>query len=278
MERGRTRLLASPAIDHWQKDRESIEAEDLLEHAFGRGFSKSEEVPTPVARRFERYVARRETGEPTQLIKGYSLFRGLELIAKPGTFIPRDSTEYLALQAIRRLNGRRRPVAVDVACGAGPVALSVKNEVRRAAVYGTDLQTSAVRDARANARKLRLRVEFLRGDLFSSLPRALRGRVDVITLHPPYVGKRELKELPDEIRRWEPPEVLTDGSPEGLGLIRATVAEAPEWLRRGGWLLVEVSPDRSRSVTTIMRRGGFRDVRSTVDRGFKVTRVLCGKL
>ena len=115
------------------------------------------------------------------------------------------------------------------------------------------------------------------GDLFGALPKQLRGGVDVVTLHPPYVARSELRELPDEIRRWEPAHTLTDRSPDGLGLIERTTTEAPAWLRPGGWLLIEVSPDRARSVRSVMQRTGFRDVRSTIDRGFRVTRVLVGR-
>jgi len=39
-----------------------------------------------------------------------------------------------------------------------------------------------------------------------------------------------------------------------------------------------VSPDRARPVASVMRKGGFTDVRSTMDRGFKVTRVLVGRV
>jgi release factor glutamine methyltransferase len=105
----------------------------------------------------------------------------------------------------------------------------------------------------------------------------LRGKVDVITLHPPYVAKTEMRDLPDEIRRWEPAHTLTDRSPDGLGLIARTAAEAGTWLKPGGWLLIEVSPDRARSVRSVMQRNGFRDIRSTADRSFKVTRVLVGR-
>ena len=56
-------------------------------------------------------MERRATGEPIPLIKGYAEFRGLELLAEPGVFVPRDSSEFLAEQAIRRLRGRKQPVA-----------------------------------------------------------------------------------------------------------------------------------------------------------------------
>jgi release factor glutamine methyltransferase len=144
-------------------------------------------------------------------------------------------------------------------------------------VYGTDVSADAVRIARTNAQRLRLLATFVTGDLFQALPRSVAGHVDVITLHPPYVARRELKHLPDEIRNFEPAHTLTDQSVDGLGLVERAIVEAPEWLRRGGWLLVEVAPDRARSVSSLMRRGGLREVRSTMGGELKVTRVVVGR-
>ena len=272
-------LKASTAIDHWQRDRERIEADELLCFAMGVDRVRpGDDVPAGVRRRFGRMVERRASGEPVQLIMGHAVFRGLEIEARPGVFVPRDSTEFLAEQAIRRLHGRRRPVAIDLATGGGAVALSIANEVPGARVFGSDISQAAVRVARHNAEGLRLRATFVKGDLFGALPRRIAGEVDVITLHPPYVARGELRDLPEEIIRFEPVHTLTDQSVDGLGLVGRTVTEAPAWLRPGGWLLIEVSPDRARPVASVMRRGGFGDVRSTMDRGFKVTRVLVGRL
>jgi len=282
LDRAVERLTASSAIDHWQRDRELIEAEDLLAHALDIELGTDEldrELPVPAAahRRFERMVDRRVKGEPVQLIKGFAVFRGMEIGARPGVFVPRDSSEFLAEQAIRRLRRRRRPILVDVATGGGTIALAAANEVPGVRAFGSDISANAVRVARRNAAALRLRATFGVGDLFGGVPSELKGRVDVVTLHPPYVPKGELRDLPDEIRRWEPPHTLSDRSIDGLGLIGRTASEAGEWLKPGGWLLIEVSPDRSRAVASVMRNGGFHDVRSTVDEGFKVTRVMVGR-
>jgi release factor glutamine methyltransferase len=222
-------------------------------------------------------VDRRATGEPVQFITGYAEFRGIKLMAKPGVFVPRDSTEFLAEQAVRRLRRRRRAIAIDLATGGGTVALAVANETKGVRVFGSDVSRKAVRVARANAERLGLRATFVTGDLFGGLPRQIRGRVDVITLHPPYVPKREVRDLPDEIRRFEPVHTLTDRSPDGLGLVHRAAVEALEWLKKGGWLLIEISPDRSRSVAKVIRHYGFRDVRSTAGGELKVTRVVVGR-
>ena len=272
------KLKASPAIDHWQKDREQIEAEDLLAHVMnGDEPEANDEVTARTARAFRALVDRRATGEPIPFIKGYSEFRGIHLIAAPGVFVPRDSSEFMVEQAVRRLRRRARPTHVDLATGAGTIALAVANEVPGAAVYGTDLADDAVKLARRNARRLGLTASFAAGDLFDPLPPRIAGAVDVITIHPPYVAKHELDELPDEIRAWEPVHTLTDHSDDGLGLVRRTIDESPKWLSPNGWLLLETDPDRARDVKRLFVRGGFREVQSTKGGELRVTRVVVGR-
>jgi len=277
LTRAEATLKASSAIDHWQQDRELIEAEELLLHVLGEDPDPDEEIATRDRREFEALVARRAEGEPIPYIKGYSAFRDIELIAEPGVFVPRDSSEWLAEQAIRRLRGRKRPVHVDLATGGGTIALAVADEVPNAEVYGTDVAADAVKLARRNAKRLGLTATFSKGDLFGALPSRLRGSVDVITLHPPYVARDEMEELPDEIREWEPAHTLTDRSVDGLGLVQRAVAEAPAWLTRKGWLLVEVSPDRAKAVARVFTKAGFRDVERTKGGELKVTRVIVGR-
>jgi release factor glutamine methyltransferase len=270
-------LKSSPAIDHWQRGRERIEAEDLLWHVLGEEADPLGHVSADQRRAFDRLVRRRATGEPIPFIKGYTEFRGLDLTVRPGVFVPRDASEFLAVQAMRRLRGRSRPVHVDLATGAGTIALAVANEVPRASVTGADVSADAVRLARANAKRLGLRARFVTGDLFGGLPRTLAGTVDVVTLHPPYVPMRELKDLPEEIRAWEPEHTLTDRSHDGLGLIIRTAREAPSWLSPDGWLLLEVSPDRVNHVKGVLRCEGFRDIRSTKGGPLPLTRVIVAR-
>jgi release factor glutamine methyltransferase len=270
-------LKASPAIDHWQRGRERIEAEDLLWHVLDHEPEPDEKVSDADRGAFDRLVRRRAKGEPIPYIKGYTEFRGLELRVGPGVFVPRDASENLADQAIRRLRKRRKPVHVDLATGVGTIALAVAHEVRKADVVGTDLSAEAVRQARANAKRLRLGARFVKGDLFASVPKRLAGSVDVITFHPPYVPRREVRDLPQEIRDWEPMHTLTDRSVDGLGLIQRTAREAPDWLSPDGWLLVEVSPDRVRDVKKVLGRAGFRDARSTKGGPIPLTRVIVAK-
>ncbi len=270
-------LKASPAIDHWQKGRERIEATELLTHVLGDEPEPGDRISARDAATFRALVERRAIGEPIPYIKGYTAFRDIELRVKPGVFVPRDSSEWLAEQAIRRLRRRKAPVHVDLATGIGTIALAVADEVPKASVFGTDLSGDAVRLARKNAKRLGLAATFVTGDLLDPLPGKLRGRVDVITIHPPYVARDEVEELPDEVRAWEPAHTLTDQSDDGLGLITRTAREGPAWLDGRGWLLVEVSPDRAKDVKRVLTGAGYRDVESTKGGELKVTRVIVGR-
>lgn len=275
---GERRLKRSPALDHWPADRERRDAEALLAFVLGtEDVDGIEVVDGRRARRFDGLIRRRAGGEPMAHITGWTEFRGLRLRVRPGAFVPRQSSEFTVEQAVRRLSRRRRPVAVDLATGIGPIALAIAAAVPRARVVGTDISGDALRQARENARALRLRnVTFRRGDLFRALPAAIRGRVDVIAAHVPYVPKHELRDLPLEVRGFEPAHTLTDYSEHGLSLTERAAEEGRPWLRPGGWILLEVSPDFARRVRGQLLRAGYRDVRST--RGWPhVTRVLVGR-
>lgn len=247
--------------------------EDTIESSTLRG-----EVPASLRGRFERLIQRRIAGEPVAMIVGKTEFKGLELEVRRNTFVPRNSSELLADEAIRRLRGRRRPVAVDVCTGTGPVALAIANDLPKARVWGVDIWGPALSVARRNAERLRIRnATFLRSDMLNALPASLRGGTDTFTIHPPYVARQEVGTLSTEIRKFEPAPSLTDGSDDGLGLVRRLVDDAPEWLAPGGWILVEVSPNLSRKVRGILQRAGYRRVRSHRD-SLGATRVVGGSL
>ena len=113
--------------------------------------------------------------------------------------------------------------------------------------------------------------------MFSSLPSRLRGTVDVITIHPPYVPKGEIDDLPIEIKKYEPLHTLTDRSDDGLDLTRRVIDEGRDWLRPGGWVLIEIVAPEFKRIRPLFRDAGYVDVQSTHGE-LKLTRVICGRV
>lgn len=281
LDEAETQIRRSKKVDLWRPSDARVNAEEILGAVLGKeitGDHLDDPVGASETRRFRSMVARRSGGEPVALIIGYTEFRDLKLTVKKGVFIPRNSSELLAEKAIAKLKRRTTPVGVDVATGMGPVALAMANEVPKATIYGADIWMPSIKLARTNAQNLRLRnVHFVKSDMLKGLPEGIRGRVDVFTIHPPYVARSVVASLPREIKDFEPKVSLTDNSDDGLGLPRLLVEQAPAWLKPGGWVMIEVSPDLSRSVRSILIRGGFRDVKSERD-SLGATRVISGRI
>ena len=223
----------------------------------------------PERRLRERYlalVARRAGGEPLPFLTGRIEFYGLDLKVRPGAFVPRPSSEFIVERAVRRLRRKTSPVVVDVCTGTGPIALAIADELTDARVFAVDIDGGALDQGRDNARRLDIdNVSFRRGDLYKPLPQSVRGSIDLITAHVPYVPHGELDDLPAEVKDYEPLHTLTDQSVDGLDLMRATVAEAPEWLGPRGWLLLEMSDDMASKAQRLCRRAGLVDVRVAHD-------------
>jgi release factor glutamine methyltransferase len=236
------------------------EAEWLLEAATGlsraQSVARDRSLDEEDARKFSTLVARRVTGEPLQYVTGVAGFRHLELSVGPGVFIPRPETEVLAERAMQRLP--RRGTVVDVGTGSGAIALSIAHEHPRARVWATEVSPDAFAWAQKNRDALGLDVELVSGDLFEGLPTALRGTVDVVVSNPPYVPQTDRATLPADVVGHEPPVALF-GSDDGLAVIRRIVLEARAWLRKRGWLVLEVGDRQGAAVIDLLTDAGYRD-------------------
>ncbi|QCU79353.1 SAM-dependent methyltransferase [Citricoccus sp. SGAir0253] len=203
----------------------------------------------PDPRRLEGLVRRRLDGEPLEHVVGRVGFHGLRLAVGPGVFVPRQRSSLLADVALAAVRAAahatgRPPVFLEAFAGVAPLAAVVRAGAPGASVHATDLDGLALRHARAN---LGPDVPLYRGAVLSGLPRALRGRLDVIAAVPPYVPDGAAALLPREARRYEPARALF-GGPDGLEHVRALLAEAPGWLRPAGRLLLESGADQAAEV------------------------------
>lgn len=230
------------------------------ERDFNHDFDEDYEPPRRARERFLSYVARRAAGEPAPFITGKAFFYGLPLKVKPGAFVPRPSSELMVTRALKRLARVDAPVVLDVCTGAGPIALAIAHERPDATVWGTDISDQGLAQARSNKAGLGLtNVHFRQGDMYGALPHRLRSQVDLITAHVPYVPIDEVDDMPTEVLEYEPVFTLTDRSSDGFDLMTRAIRESPDWLRPGGWLLLEMSEDFTPRARRLCRRAGFED-------------------
>jgi release factor glutamine methyltransferase len=144
--------------------------------------------------------------------------------------------------------------AADIGTGSGAVAISIAKEIEDARVYATDTSSEALAVAAENGRAAGVsdRIDFLEGDLLEPLPPDARGTLDVIVSNPPYVPTAEIDALPAEISRYEPRGAL-DGGADGLSVLRRIIEAAPDFLRPGGLLALEIGEAQADAVSTMMK-------------------------
>jgi len=75
----------------------------------------------------------------------------------------------------------------------------------------------------------------------------------------PYVPNEAFHLLPRDVQRFEPRRALSGGE-GGLELVSTAVRRSPRWIRRGGWLLLEVGSDQLAEVTAMFTASGFGDI------------------
>jgi len=210
-------------------------------------------------------VGRRSGGEPLQHVLGRWGFRTLDLLVDRRALIPRPETEVVAGLALDALEGRVRPVAVDLGTGTGAIALALAAEHPSVEVWATDRSADALEVARANMAGLgrpASRVRVAEGSWFAALPDDMQGMLDLVVSNPPYVAEDD--ELPAVVRHWDPHEALVSG-PTGLEAIEVIVAAAPVWLVAGGTLVVEHAPDQGQAVRALAEAAGLIEVHTEPD-------------
>ena len=206
--------------------------------------------------RLAAFVERRLTGEPLAWITGAVTFCGLRVLVDSGVYVPRPHTEALAVRAVERLP--EHGVAVDACTGSGAIAVVLRDRRPAAQVVATDIDQRCVGCARRNG------VEAVQGDLLASLPRALEGKVDVLTAVVPYVPTPELQYLQRDTFTFEST-LAYDGGRDGTRLLRRIVRHSARFMRAGGALLLELGGDQAALLASVLATEGYDDVRELVD-------------
>ncbi len=205
-------------------------------------------------------------GEPLQLIVEDTQFLSYIFRVRRGVFIPRPETEILVDTAAQRLKPLEKSdiSVLDLCTGSGVIAISLLKLIPQATAAATDISEDALALASENARLLGVSDRFssLRGDLFSPVPPGTR--FDAVLSNPPYITSREMESLPNIVKEYDPRAAL-DGGPDGLDIVRRIVDQAPDHLKPGGFLAIEIGAGQSRNVMNLMHERGLTNCRAEQD-------------
>jgi release factor glutamine methyltransferase len=238
------------------------EADWLLAPALGLPLPtllfEGDRAVTPLqAERAWTLIRRRAAREPLQYLLGTQEFCGLELAVTPDVLIPRPETELLVEATLRAVLDIGKPRMLDVGTGSGCIAVSLARARSDATVYALDISAPALAIAEANAIRHGVcnHIKFVQADLLTAFSGSPDGVFDVIVSNPPYVPTYELDALQPEVA-WHEPRVALAAGTDGLDYHRRLLYGAPELLKGGGHLILELGCGQADPVVRLAQQTG----------------------
>lgn len=248
------------ALDAAQQATSRIEARVLLREVLHQSdaylLAHDDELLTAgQAQQYVALVVRRVAGEPIAYITGRREFYGREFKVTEAVLIPRPETELLVELALQRLPVGASARVLDLGAGSGCIGITIAAERPQAQVTLVDASEAALEIARTNAAQWApSNTTLLYSDWYSAIGEE---RYDLIVANPPYIADGDAHLQQGDLR-FEPRTALAAG-PDGLNDLQRIIAQAPQHLRAGGWLLLEHGFDQAVACAWLLEAAGLQD-------------------
>ena len=204
--------------------------------------------------KFEDYIERRTKNEPIAYILGEKEFWSKNFKVNKNTLIPRPETELL-VDRLLKIFKKKKICILDIGTGSGCIVLSLLDELKDSTGVGIDISKEAILVAKINRFRFNLenRVKFLNKSFLD----VINKKFDLIVSNPPYIKRNSIKNLSDDIKKYEP-RLALDGGNDGLDLIKKVIYKSREILKINGRLALEIGQQQLIKVSKILRDNNFR--------------------
>ncbi len=203
---------------------------------------------------FNKLLFRRSKYEPIAYILKEKEFWSMKFDVNKDTLIPRPETELLVDILLRVYKGKRITI-LDIGTGSGCIIISLLKNLNTSSGIGIDISKKAIFVAKRNALKHRLsdRIKFFN----KSLEGVFYRKFDLIVSNPPYIDRKDIRNLSEDIKKYEPRMAL-DGGNDGLDLIKKVIYKSKNILKVKGTLALEIGHEQLKRVSKILIENNFR--------------------
>jgi len=193
---------------------------------------------------FKNKIVRRSRSEPIAYIFKTKEFMGSNFFIDQKSLIPRPETELL-IEPIMKIFKNKSLFFLEVGIGSGCIMLSLLNHLKYSKGIGIDVCKKTLKNSKINLKRFKLENKC---KLFHKSVDELKNiKFDLVISNPPYIIKRNIKRLSNDIKRFEP-SIALDGGNDGLDVIKKVIYKSNEVLKLNGILALEIGYGQYRSV------------------------------
>ncbi len=135
-------------------------------------------------------------------------------------------------------------------------------ELKKSQGVGVDIIEKAIKTAKMNAEyhQLHNKIKFIN----RSFDKIFHKKFDLIVSNPPYIKTKDIRNLDEDIKRFEP-KIALDGGNDGLDQIRKVIYKSTSILKLNGLLALEIGSNQYKKVSDLLIKNKFKIIKEVKD-------------
>lgn len=220
------------------------------------------DIDSKVMNKFKTMIESRFRGMPLAYLTGQKEFWSMNFFINQSVLVPRPETELLIENAIEIFKNHESPKILELGTGSGIISIVLQKELSNPNITAVDISEEALNIAKMNAEKHEISdIRFVVSDWFSEI---MNEKFDLIISNPPYVDRSKLSN--EELFGIDmEPEIALYSENDGRSDLEFIIKKSPDYLKDGGWLILEHGYDQSSFCVSEMKTAGYSRINNSKD-------------
>lgn len=195
---------------------------------------------------------------PIEYITNQKEFMKKLFYVDENVLIPRQDTEILVEEVIKIAETKTTSnqtiinnnlQILDMCTGSGAIAVSLASYIDKSEIDAVDISQKALEITEKNAKenKVEKKIKEIESNLYKNIGEK---KYDIIVSNPPYIKHEVIKKLDKQVQKE--PLIALDGGDEGLEFYRKIIKQSPKYLKKDGYLCLEIGYDQKDEVINLL--------------------------